>query len=92
MDSEMISLSLRAAQIRRTISLASLDTLLSIAQDDNQREQFLTTVKETGKSMLWRDEKEARKMPNDAERALVLAFRRGLRKHTTPMWKRRLFG
>jgi hypothetical protein len=36
-------------------------------------------MRETGKSMLWRDEKEARKMPNDAERTLVLAARRGLR-------------
>ena len=35
-------------------------------------------MRETGKSMLWRDEKETRKMPNDAERALVLSFRRAL--------------
>jgi hypothetical protein len=44
-----------------------------------ERERFISNVRETGKSMLWRDEKEARKMPNDAERALVLSFRRALR-------------
>jgi hypothetical protein len=68
-----------AAQIRRTISLASLDTLLTIAQDDMERERFGQEIK----SMLWRDERETRKMPNDAERALVLAARRGLRE---PSW------
>lgn len=69
---------LSAAQIRRTISLASLDALLNIAQDDLERERFLLSMRETGKNMLWRDERETKKMPNDAERALVLAARRGL--------------
>jgi hypothetical protein len=63
--------------------LASLDTLLTIAQDDMERERFISTVRETGKSMLWRDEKEARKMPHDAERAFVLAARRALSKATS---------
>ena len=47
-----------------------------------ERERFISNVRETGKSMLWRDEKEARKMPNDAERALVLSFRRALSQST----------
>lgn len=68
----------RAAQIRRTLSLASLDSLLTIAQNDQEREKFLLNVRATGKSMIWRDEKETRKLPNDVERALVLACRGGL--------------
>jgi hypothetical protein len=43
------------------------------------REQFLVNVREQGKSLVWRDEREAKKLPGDAERALVLAVKRGLR-------------
>lgn len=68
----------RAAQIRRTISLASVDSLLKVAQDERMREQFLVNVKEQGRRMVWRDEREAKKLPGDAERALVLAIKRGL--------------
>lgn len=42
------------------------------------REQFLVNVREQGKKMVWRDEREAKKLPGDAERALVLAIKRGL--------------
>lgn len=69
----------RAAQIRRTLSLASVDSLLRVAQDEEMREQFLVNVREQGKNLVWRDEKEAKKLPGDAERALVLAIKRGLR-------------
>lgn len=31
--------------------------------------------------MVWRDERERRKLPGDAERALVLAVKRGLRRY-----------
>ena len=51
-----------------------------------ERERFLLSMRETGKSMLWRDEKETRKMPNDAERALVLASRRGLSESDEFTW------
>ncbi|KAJ9097633.1 hypothetical protein QFC21_004669 [Naganishia friedmannii] len=68
-----------ANQIRRTLSLASVDSLLKVAQDQETRDQFLDNVKEHGKRMVWRDERERRKLPGDAERALVLAVKRGLR-------------
>ncbi|KAJ9118968.1 hypothetical protein QFC24_005934 [Naganishia onofrii] len=68
----------RANQIRRTLSLASVDSLLRVAQDQETRDQFLDNVKEHGKRMVWRDERERRKLPGDAERALVLAVKRGL--------------
>ncbi|KAJ9123945.1 hypothetical protein QFC22_000736 [Naganishia vaughanmartiniae] len=67
-----------ANQIRRTLSLASVDSLLRVAQDQETRDQFLDNVKEHGKRMVWRDERERRKLPGDAERALVLAVKRGL--------------
>lgn len=56
-----------------------MDSLLKVAQDEEMREQFLVNVREQGKSLVWRDEKEVKKLPGDAERALVLAIKRGLR-------------
>ena len=70
----------RADQIRRTLSLASLDHLLVLsANQGGERERLLAEVQKAGKDLVWRDAKEKRLYPKDAERTLVLATKRGLR-------------
>jgi len=72
-----------AAQIRRTLSLASLSqlnsTLSTLSADPSTRLELLTTVTSSTKSLVWRGPREPRKLPSDAERALVLALRRAVR-------------
>jgi hypothetical protein len=72
----------RAEQIRRTLSLASLDTLLLISADQRHRDRFIAGVSRAGKDLVWRDKDEDKLYPRDYERALVLAAKRGLREST----------
>lgn len=77
------NLSETAASIRRNLSSATLATALSTlstsisssSEAAIEREKLL----KRGKKMVWRDEREIRKLPQDAERAFVLAGQRGLR-------------
>jgi hypothetical protein len=76
----------RADQIRRTLSLASLDHLLVLsANQGGERERLLAEVQRAGKDLVWRDAKEKRLYPKDAERTLVLATKRGLREYLTSL-------
>jgi hypothetical protein len=69
-----------ADQIRRTLSLANLDSLLLLsANPKGEREKLLAEVSKAGRELVWRDKNEKRLFPRDTERALVLAFKRGLR-------------
>ncbi|WVR06354.1 hypothetical protein IAU60_003385 [Kwoniella sp. DSM 27419] len=69
-----------ADQIRRTLSLASLDTLLLISSNPSgEREKLIKEVSRAGKDLVWRDKDEKRVLPRDSERASVLAAKRGLR-------------
>lgn len=54
-------------------------------QDAEERHKFLNGVKNYGRNLVWRAQDEKSVYPNDAERAFVLAFKRGLREyHTNP--------
>jgi len=73
----------RADQIRRTLSLASLDQLLVLsANQAGERDRLLAQVSRVGKDLVWREHNEKRLLPRDTERALVLAFKRGMREST----------
>ncbi|KAL7423098.1 hypothetical protein Q5752_002397 [Cryptotrichosporon argae] len=72
------NLSETADQIRRTLSLASLDSLVLLS-DAAQRDRVLAGVSRAGKDLVWRPKHEKKVFPTDAERALLLALRRGLR-------------
>ncbi|KAI9632051.1 uncharacterized protein MKK02DRAFT_21065 [Dioszegia hungarica] len=64
-----------ADQIKRTLSLARLDTLLQA----NERDRLLAEVSRAGLELVWRN-KDAKKLyPRDPERAGILALKRGLR-------------
>jgi len=69
----------RADQIRRTLSLASLDKLLLVSTDSSHRERVIAGVQKAGRELVWRDSDEEKLFPRDYERALVLAAKRGLR-------------
>ncbi|KAK4685278.1 hypothetical protein P7C73_g4880, partial [Tremellales sp. Uapishka_1] len=65
-----------ADQIRRTLSLANLDSLLLISQNPSgEREKLMAEVKD----LVWRGSDERKLFPQDGERASVLAIKRGLR-------------
>ncbi|ORY24308.1 hypothetical protein BCR39DRAFT_547390 [Naematelia encephala] len=69
-----------ADQIRRTLSLASLDALLVLSSNPSgERDRFIAEVSKAGRDLVWRDKDEKRLLPKDTERASVLAFKRGLR-------------
>ncbi|KAK1925541.1 hypothetical protein DB88DRAFT_484264 [Papiliotrema laurentii] len=68
-----------ADQIRRTLSLASVDALLLISTDSSQRDRVLADVGRAGRDFVWRDDDEEKLFPKDYERALVLAAKRGIR-------------
>lgn len=69
-----------ADQIRRTLSLASLDSLLVLSQNHGgERAKLIEELSRRGKGFVWRDEDEQRLFPRDSERAGVLAAKRGLR-------------
>ncbi len=70
----------RADQIRRTLSLASLDQLLLISNNQaGERDRLLAQVSRAGKELVWREQDEKRLLPRDTERTLVLAMKRGMR-------------
>jgi len=70
----------RADQIRRTLSLASLDQLLLISNNQaGERDRLLAQVSRAGKELIWREQDEKRLLPRDTERTLVLAMKRGMR-------------
>lgn len=70
----------RADDIRRTLSLANLDSLIMITRnEDGERERLLAEVSRAGRELVWRSSNEKRLFPGDAERAVVLASKRGLR-------------
>lgn len=68
-----------ADQIRRTLSLASVDSLLLLSANQSERTKFLAEVSRAGRGLVWRDEGELCLLPQDNERAVVLALKRGLR-------------
>lgn len=68
-----------ADQIRRTLSLASVDSLLLLSANQSERTKFLAEVSRAGRGLVWRDEGEQCLLPQDNERAVVLALKRGLR-------------
>lgn len=69
-----------ADQIRRTLSLASLDTLMTLsANTSGERNRLLKEVSRAGRDLVWRDKDDKKVFPRDTERALVLAARRALR-------------
>ncbi|KAL0255686.1 hypothetical protein I308_100493 [Cryptococcus tetragattii IND107] len=68
-----------ADQIRRTLSLASVDSLLLLSVNQSERTKFLAEVSRAGRGLVWRDESEQCLLPQDNERAIVLALKRGLR-------------
>ncbi|OXG50365.1 hypothetical protein J010_02837 [Cryptococcus neoformans] len=68
-----------ADQIRRTLSLASVDSLLLLSASQSERTKFLAEVSRAGRGLVWRDEGELCLLPQDNERAVVLALKRGLR-------------
>ncbi|WWC70734.1 uncharacterized protein I206_104685 [Kwoniella pini CBS 10737] len=74
------NLSETADQIRRTLSLASLDSLLLIsANHSGERDKLLAEVSKVGKDLVWRAQDEKKLLPRDPERAGILALKRGLR-------------
>ena len=76
---------LSASQIRRTLSMASLDHLLLLSQNPSgEREKLLKEVSRAGKELVWRNENERKLFPRDGERALILAAKRGLRELSLP--------
>lgn len=68
-----------ADQIRRTISLASLDSLIALHNSPEDRARFIADATRAGRDLVWRDKDEKRVFPEDAERAIVLALKRGIR-------------
>lgn len=68
-----------ADQIRRTISLASLDALIILRNNEEERARVLATVTQAGRELVWRRQDEKKVYPDDAERVFVLAFKRALR-------------
>ncbi|CAD6569098.1 MAG: hypothetical protein TREMPRED_005046 [Tremellales sp. Tagirdzhanova-0007] len=69
-----------ADQIRRTLSLASLDHLqLVTANQAGERDRLIAQMFGAGKELVWRDEDEKRLLPRDSERSLILALKRGMR-------------
>ncbi|OCF43564.1 hypothetical protein I317_02582 [Kwoniella heveanensis CBS 569] len=74
------NLSETADQIRRTLSLASLDSLLLLSTNHSgEREKLIKEVSKAGKDLVWRDKDEKKVLPRDSERAGILAAKRGLR-------------
>ncbi|CAK9784219.1 unnamed protein product [Cutaneotrichosporon oleaginosum] len=73
------NLSETADQIRRTISLASLDHLLLLRNDQEERARVVSEISRAGRELVWRSKDEKRLYPDDAERSLILALKRGLR-------------
>ncbi|ORX40065.1 hypothetical protein BD324DRAFT_616112 [Kockovaella imperatae] len=67
-----------ADQIRRTLSLASLDRLMTLSASSD-RDKILAGVSRAGKDLVWRRKDEKQLFPRDVERALVLTIKRGLR-------------
>lgn len=59
--------------------MASLDQLIALQRDQQVREQFINDITRAGRELVWRDKDEKRLYPSDAERAIVLALKRGLR-------------
>lgn len=68
-----------AAEIRRTLSSATLSSALQTLQSSATSPADRAALLRRGRRAVWRPADEARKLPPDAERALVLAARRGLR-------------
>ncbi|WVF69152.1 hypothetical protein IAT40_003927 [Kwoniella sp. CBS 6097] len=74
------NLSETADQIRRTLSLASLDSLLLLSTNHaGERDKLIKEVSRAGKDLVWRDKDEKKVLPRDSERAGILAAKRGLR-------------
>ncbi|KAK8858599.1 hypothetical protein IAR55_002828 [Kwoniella newhampshirensis] len=73
------NLSETADQIRRTLSLASLDSLVLLSQQSEERAKLLAEVSRASRELVWRDETEKKALPRDSERASILALKRGLR-------------
>ncbi|WRT67803.1 uncharacterized protein IL334_004777 [Kwoniella shivajii] len=73
------NLSETADQIRRTLSLASLDSLLLLSTNHSERDKLIAEVSKAGKGLVWRHQDEKKALPRDPERAGVLALKRGLR-------------
>ncbi|WWC88699.1 uncharacterized protein L201_003612 [Kwoniella dendrophila CBS 6074] len=74
------NLSETADQIRRTLSLASLDSLLLLSTNPSgERDKLIAEVSKVGKDLVWRQKDEKKLLPRDPERAGVLALKRGLR-------------
>ncbi|WVO12586.1 hypothetical protein L204_100191 [Cryptococcus depauperatus] len=68
-----------ADQIRRTLSLASLDSLILLSANHAERTRFFAEVSRAGRDLVWRKESERRLLPSNNERAALLALKRGLR-------------
>ena len=68
-----------ADQIRRTLSLASLDHLIALSADAQRRDKLIRGVSRAGKELVWRHENEKRLFPRDFERALLLSLKRAMR-------------
>ncbi|ODO10135.1 hypothetical protein I350_02363 [Cryptococcus amylolentus CBS 6273] len=68
-----------ADQIRRTLSLASLDQLAILSTSHEERTRLITEVSRAGRKLVWRDASERPLLPQDTERAALLALKRGLR-------------
>nr|XP_031864219.1 uncharacterized protein CI109_000131 [Kwoniella shandongensis]KAA5531291.1 hypothetical protein CI109_000131 [Kwoniella shandongensis] len=73
------NLSETADQIRRTLSLASLDSLVLLSRESEERAKLLAEVTRASRELVWRDEAEKKALPRDSERASILALKRGLR-------------
>ncbi|WWD04851.1 hypothetical protein V865_002922 [Kwoniella europaea PYCC6329] len=74
------NLSETADQIRRTLSLASLDSLLLLSTNPSgERDKLIAEVSKAGKDLVWRSQNEKKLLPRDPERAGILALKRGLR-------------
>ncbi|BEJ17573.1 hypothetical protein CspHIS471_0609740 [Cutaneotrichosporon sp. HIS471] len=73
------NLSETADQIRRTISLASLDHLLLLRHDQEERARVVSELSRAGRGLVWRSQDDKQQYPDDAERSLILALKRGLR-------------
>jgi hypothetical protein len=88
-DAALIQHLRSADQIRRTLSLASLDSLLLLSQNHGgERTKLIEELSRRGKGFVWRDEYEQRLFPRDSERAGVLAAKRGLRECDSARWQR----
>ncbi|TXT15872.1 hypothetical protein VHUM_00375 [Vanrija humicola] len=73
------NLSETADQIRRTLSFASIDSLVLLSNDAQERQRVLAAAAQAGRDLVWRAKDEKTLYPPDPERAVVLAARRGLR-------------